>query len=127
MQNKSLTQDMPDGLLQATEFTDNVTVTIKRVVDDSTEDLLSFTGAHDIQDFFAQRGVALGITQSTNVIALRVLALELLKRSQSQVALGMNAAAQTGEYARKLHALASSLKRDDLLLCSFTVEKPLTL
>lgn len=127
MRNESTTQEYPDGLLQATAFTDNVTVTIKRVTDDAADDLISFTGTTEIQAFYAQRGVALGISQQTNVISLRVLAHDLMKRSQSQAINGLPDAAQNAAHARKLLTVAKTLKRNDPLLCSFTVEKPITL
>lgn len=119
---------IPTGLLQSTEYTEPTTVTIKRLVDGTdTEDIISFTQAPEIQSFFTQRGVAHGITQPTNLIAIRVLALELLKQSQHQQAIGLDSAAQIAEYARRLHVAANALKKDDHLVCTFQRQRPITM
>lgn len=112
-------------LWQPIQFTTTITVTIKRLVgDNQTEDVISFTNAPDIQAFFARRGVALGITQATNAIAIRGLALELHKKSQYQQKLGLDSASQVAEQARLLHAVAHTLKKDDSLVCSFVFKAP---
>lgn len=110
---------IPNGLLQATSITDKVTVTIQRVTDAGNETIITFTNNSIINDFFAIRGAGLGVDQPTNVISLRVLALDLLKISQSQQQLGLESAAQVAEHARKLHAAVKALSKNDHLVCSF--------
>lgn len=119
MTNPSTETKIPNGLLQSTEFTDKVTVTIQRVTDAGNETVISFTNNPIINDFFAIRGAGLGVDQPTNVISLRVLALDLLKIAQSQQQLGLDTAAQVAEHARKLHAAVNDLSKNDQLVCSF--------
>lgn len=117
--------DVPNGLLQSTEFTDPTTVTIKRLVGGTdTETVVSFTQAPEIQSFFAHRGVSHGLSQPTNLIAIRILALELLNQAQHQQTIGLDSASQLADYARQLHAAANALTKDDALVCIFERQGP---
>lgn len=120
--------EKPHGLLQDTNYTnpENI-ITIKRVTDLSTEDLISFTNVPTVEAFYKQRGLTPGDTQPTNAISIRILALELLKIAEIQEDVGDPNAEKTAEYVSKLHAAIGSLNKSDTLLCSFTVPSPITL
>lgn len=116
---------VPDGLLQATVYTDAVAVIIQRLVDGTeTEPVIAFTQAPEVQDFYAKRGVGLGITQQTNLTTLQLLAHELLTTAHHQQKVGLDSAPVLVERARKLQAATHTLTKDDALICSFELRSP---
>lgn len=129
MQNLTETQhEQTIGLLQDTLHTNPPgIIKLTRVTGDEKHELISFENVPEIINFYTQRGVAPGVTQATNAVSIRVLAVQLKKRADELQMMGVPAGFEMENHANNLQLAVKQLKKEDGLLCSYILQKPITM